>query len=361
MTTNPVNPSYELLFSRGIDPIVDEPSKCNSHPKAPHSWPLWTQVIEYRDEVRARIRTLAHSISLRLLTLIVEHEAMHNETLCYMAAQSAASLPLLRDVSATSTSLPSSKEQEWVFVHGGTVVLGEETPKSFVWDNECGRSVIHVSNFEARRLPVTVGEFAKFIDAGGYSRRDLWYTADWEWVKLEGQKHPSTWRECNCSEKHEWHVLTVDGPCGATGTVLHWPVYISLAEARAYATWRYARLPTEAEITLLADGAWPTEEDWTPQWRPLDVRIGRRSKCGGFDVVGNGWELTDTVFTPFEGFSPMSEYPEYSSDFFAGHHYVLKGASGVTHRTLIRPSFRNFFQARYPYVFAKFRLVRTVP
>ena len=42
---------------------------------------------------------------------------------------------------------------------------------------------------------------------------------------------------------------------------------------------------------------------------------------------------------------------------FDGKHYVLKGASWATARDLVRPTFRNWFQAHFPYVFAKFRCV----
>ena len=50
-------------------------------------------------------------------------------------------------------------------------------------------------------------------------------------------------------------------------------------------------------------------------------------------------------------------YEGYSADFFDGKHYVLKGGSWATADALVRPSFRNWFQAHYPYVFAKFRCV----
>ena len=53
----------------------------------------------------------------------------------------------------------------------------------------------------------------------------------------------------------------------------------------------------------------------------------------------------------------MPSYPVYSSDFFDGQHYVLKGASPVTGRELVRRTFRNWFRPGYPYVFAKFRCV----
>jgi formylglycine-generating enzyme required for sulfatase activity len=76
------------------------------------------------------------------------------------------------------------------------------------------------------------------------------------------------------------------------------------------------------------------------------------------DLVGDGWEWTQTPFAPFPGFEPMSHYPGYSRDFFDGGHLVLLGASWATHVGLVRRSFRNWFQPHYPYVFAKFRCVQ---
>ena len=73
--------------------------------------------------------------------------------------------------------------------------------------------------------------------------------------------------------------------------------------------------------------------------------------------MSNGGEWTSTVFAPLDGFAPMPSYPEYSADFFDGEHYVLKGASPVTARELLRRSFRNWFRPQYPYVYAKFRTV----
>jgi formylglycine-generating enzyme required for sulfatase activity len=74
--------------------------------------------------------------------------------------------------------------------------------------------------------------------------------------------------------------------------------------------------------------------------------------------VGNGWEWTETPFAAFPGFEAwIPGYEGYSADFFDGKHFVLKGASWATAAGLVRRSFRNWFQAHYPYVFAKFRCV----
>ena len=76
------------------------------------------------------------------------------------------------------------------------------------------------------------------------------------------------------------------------------------------------------------------------------------------ELVGNGWEWTDTPFGPLPGFTAwMPNYPGYSADFFDGHHRVVFGGAWPTARGLLRPSFRNWYQVHYPWVFAGFRLV----
>jgi formylglycine-generating enzyme required for sulfatase activity len=72
---------------------------------------------------------------------------------------------------------------------------------------------------------------------------------------------------------------------------------------------------------------------------------------------GNGWEWTSTLFAPFPGFQPFPFYPGYSANFFDGQHYVMKGRSARTAACMLRPSFRNWFQPHYPYVYAGFRCV----
>ena len=96
---------------------------------------------------------------------------------------------------------------------------------------------------------------------------------------------------------------------------------------------------------------------WSPD--PVGSHPDGASAWGVHELVGNGWEWTESLFAPLPGFDAyIPGYPGYSADFFDGKHYVLKGASWATASDLIRPSFRNWYQARYPYVFAKFRCVR---
>jgi len=151
---------------------------------------------------------------------------------------------------------------------------------------------------------------------------------------------------------------------------------VSHDNASAYAQWRGWLLPTEAQFQRAAYGTpdgteraypWGSASpsaahgvfdfsSWDPE--PAGSHPDGRSAWSVDDLVGNGWEWTNTVFAPFPGFEPLPSYPEYSADFFDGEHFVMKGASPATARELIRPTFRNWFRPRYPYVYATFRCVR---
>jgi iron(II)-dependent oxidoreductase len=72
-------------------------------------------------------------------------------------------------------------------------------------------------------------------------------------------------------------------------------------------------------------------------------------------MLANGWEWTSSQFAPFAGFEPFRFYPGYSANFFDGLHYVMKGGSPRTGRSMLRSSFRNWFQPHYRYVYAGFR------
>ena len=74
-------------------------------------------------------------------------------------------------------------------------------------------------------------------------------------------------------------------------------------------------------------------------------------------MAGNGWEWTSTEFAPFPGFEPFPFYRGYSADFFDGKHFVMKGGSARTAACMLRPTFRNWFQAHYQFIYTGFRCV----
>jgi formylglycine-generating enzyme required for sulfatase activity len=264
----------------------------------------------------------------------------------------------------------AAPRQAWIQVPEGVASLGvDRSAVPFGWDNEMPSCRAAVAGFSIERHATTNEAFLEFVDAGGYGDERWWRPEDWTWIQGEGITHPSFWHRDGA------HWLW-RGMFELLPLPLSWPVYVSFAEAAAYARWRGLRLPTEPEFQRAAYGTpegaerrypWGSEApdpsrgvfdfaSWDPE--PLGTHPAGASAWGAEDLVGNGWQWTSTPFAPFSGFQPMASYPQYSADFFDDEHFVIKGASPATAVELIRPSFRNWFRARYPYVYATFRCVK---
>ena len=368
-----IDARLETLFARGIDPHESQ----GGGPAA--EWPSRDTVRAFAAEADRRvINALEHGDIERpgdpLLDrgeaafAILEHEAMHQETLLYIWHR----LPYDQKRRPRGYSPPAEgavPRQEWIEIPAGPAVLGMSADSlPFSWDNERPSHAEQVPAFSLQRHDVTNAQFLEFVDAGGYRDRGWWRPEDWDWVQRERLRHPLFWEQ---PDDWRWR-----GMFDLLRLPLSWPVYVSWAEAAAYARWSGARLPTEAEFQRAAfgspSGEWrqfpwgnaaPTPDrgtfdftSWDPT--PAGSHPAGRSAWGVEDLVGNGWEWTASTFAPFAGFSPLPSYPEYSADFFDGDHFVMKGAAPPTARELLRPSFRNWFRPRYPYVYATFRCAR---
>ncbi|MDD5543959.1 MAG: SUMF1/EgtB/PvdO family nonheme iron enzyme [Acidobacteriia bacterium] len=370
----PIHEEFDQLFAFGIDPVD------GGLPQDPPSaWPAESIIRKYVHEARRRIddclQTLSfddvrHPLFCRglLLNVAIEHRLMHAETFAYMLHQ----LPLDQKVHESpepqvKNSNPGYRQIE---IPEGLATLGlvrsERAP--FGWDNEFERQQVHVPRFAVDVYNVTNGDFLKFVESGGYADRSLWKDSDWEWITSKNISHPGFWKKNGNGWLYRAMFAEIPLP-------LDWPVYVSHAEANAYARWRGQSLPTEAQWHRAALGTPQGSEQAFPwgneppdrsrgnfdsaRWDPVPVASfpEGRSAFGVEDLIGNGWEWTTTVFEPFPRFEAFSFYPGYSANFFDGRHFVMKGGSARTAACLLRPTFRNWFQAHYPYMYATFRCV----
>jgi len=342
-----IDEEYEVLFARGIDP-EDE-----TRVKSPTDlWPTRDEVQAYG---RAADKMIEHALCEGAIDdespfTVLEHEQMHQETLLYMFHN----LPYERKVDPGlrgGTEQPRNRATEQLIsIPRGVATLGATREEiGFGWDNEFPSMRVDVDAFSIQKHNVTNGEYLEFVKATGAPAPHFWEQRDGEWY----------WR----------------GMFALVPLPLSSPVYVMHDEATAYATWRGMRLPTEEEYHRAAFGTPSGEERLHPwgnelpdatrgnfdfaNWDPVPVGSypSGASAWGVHDLVGNGWEWTSTIFDGFPGFEAMKSYELYSADFFDGCHYVLKGASPVTAKELVRRSFRNWFRPNYPYVFATFRCV----
>jgi gamma-glutamyl hercynylcysteine S-oxide synthase len=124
-------------------------------------------------------------------------------------------------------------------------------------------------------------------------------------------------------------VLTTRGdrdPINPAHPVLH----VSWHEADSFARWAGKRLPTERE------------------WEAARPRL---------DGVGQAWEWTSSDFLAYSGFEAFP-YREYSEAFFGDEYKVLRGGSWATHRSVMRPSFRNWDLPQRRQIFSGIRCVK---
>jgi ergothioneine biosynthesis protein EgtB len=376
-----IDARLETLFARGIDPAETTGKGKGELEGAGSSWPSRDEVRLFAAEADRRIvEALANAELERpghplldraeAVFAIVEHELMHQETLLYMWHRLTFEQKH-RPAGYAPVVAGQAPAQEWIAIPAGRATLGvDRSTIPFGWDNEFGACVEDVPAFAIERHDVINARFLEFVEAGGYADARWWAPEDFAWIARERIASPIFWeRE---GGRWFWRAMFDRVPLP-----LSWPAYVSHAEASAFARWSGARLPTEAEYQRAAYGT-PAGEDgrphpwgdaapsrahgvfdfesWDPE--PAGSHPPGASAWGVEDLAGNGWEWTSTPFGPFPGFRAMPSYPEYSADFFDGEHFVMKGASPATAAALLRPTFRNWFRARYPYVYATFRCAR---
>jgi ergothioneine biosynthesis protein EgtB len=325
-----------------------------------------------RDPSVTRALTASPEIGT-LLNVAIEHRLMHAETLAYLLHN----LALDKKVSKTGPAIDArpAPDAKMVTIPSGIATLGQPRDAlSFGWDNEFGMQRVLVPSFSISVFPVTNAEYLKFVQAGGYQSGKYWRTEDLDWVRKEKLEHPHFWKRASASPaedpatKWEYRGMFASIPLPPS-----WPVYVSYAEALAFAKWAGRKLPTEEQWQRAAYGTpegreraypWGDEapEFWRgnfhqDRWDPtgVDTHPEGASGFGVYDLLGNGWEWTSTTFGPLPGFEPFEFYRGYSADFFDGKHYVMKGGSARTDACMLRRSYRNWFQPHYPYIYSSFR------
>jgi ergothioneine biosynthesis protein EgtB len=372
---------FDKLFAFGIDPVGgDLPAE------RPGDWPNIAQVELYNRRCRGRLDKRFHdpaSAALdpsladgTLIQVAIEHRLMHAETLAYLFHN----LPPERKIlhpRTTADPKPAPRPRQ-VTIPAGIATLGQPAGQghSFGWDNEFGVQEVFVPAFSIDVFPVTNAEFMRFVHAGGYENSRHWSAKDWEWRLQQRLEHPHFWAPRSSSPATDpdtqWEYRTMFGTIPLPPS---WPVYVSHAEASAFARWAGRKLPTEAQWHRAAYGTTEGHERSYPwgdarpaanlgnfhfqRWdaAPVDSDPDGASAFGVFDLLGNGWEWTSSTFAPLTGFEPFPFYPGYSANFFDGKHFVMKGGSPRTDACMLRRSFRNWFQPHYPHVYATFRCV----
>jgi iron(II)-dependent oxidoreductase len=296
--------------------------------------------------------------------MLVQHEHQHNETMLQTLslAKPGVCSPRRRPLPAPPFERFGAGP-EMVRVGAGPFLIGIEEG-FFAYDNERPRHELQLPTFEIDRLPVTNGDYARFVDEGGYRHRQWWSDEGWAWRESDGAERPLYWTADG--EARSFDRIT---PLDPQLPVMH----VSWYEADAYARWCGKRLPTEAEWEKAA--AWdeaagehrryPWGEDLpTDRLANLDQTAFGPARAGAYPagaspygvlgMLGDAWEWTASDFRGYPGFRAFP-YPEYSEIFFGTTYKVLRGASWATRPSVARTSFRNWDYPQRRQIFSGFR------
>ncbi len=290
------------------------------------------------------------------------HEDMHAEAFTYTRhTHGLPTPPISNQDPALSESQPTGPYEGDAEVPGGQFMLGagDTGDLPFVFDNEKWGHPVEVVPFRMARAPVTNAEFARFVNDGGYERRELWSDESWAWRDSVSAEHPVYWSKDADGWSHRRFDLVEPLPPHQPAMHVNW------YEAEAYCRWAGCRLPTEAEWELAASAEaspggsaitsrkrlypWGDEPP-TPRHANLDGRLPGPVDVAAFpegdsafglrQMTGNTWEWCSDTFGPYPGFV-RDPYKDYSEPWFSGHK-VLRGGSWATRGRMLRNTWRNF-------------------
>ncbi len=257
-----------------------------------------------------------------LLKFLIQHHAMHAETMTMVQNQRELVLAKHDDGAEITTLEPVPPQKKVKHFPAGHYLTGGDNSWSF--DNELPQQTVFLPAFGINTAAVSNGEFSGFMQAGGYQNKSFWSPEGWQWLVKAQTTSPHAWKQ---TAKNSWGAIGSSGwqALEAEAAVSG----INFFEASAFAKYAGGRLPVESE--------WETA-----------------SRAGSLRT-GGAWEWCANTFFPYPGYKTFP-YDEYSSIWFDGNHYVLKGASPHTAQELQRPSFRNFYTPEQRHIFSGLRL-----
>lgn len=314
--------------------------------------PTVAEVFAYRAHVDAAMIRLLENLPAQHRDEIylrgqlgLNHEQQHQELLVTDIKHIFAYSPLRPVYHHNEVPRRVAPALEWMEFPVGVYEIGH-SGTGFGFDNEFPRHKVFLNAFRLASRPVTNAEYLAFVNAGGYQQVALWLSEAWKHVRDAGWQAPLYWEH----RDNAWQQMTLSGwvPLDLDAPVCH----LSYYEADAYARWRGARLPTEAEWEVAATQQ-PIQGNFADSGYLQPMAC---TATGLVQMFGDVWEWTQSAYAAYPGFRPLSgSLGEYNGKFMCSQ-LVLRGGSCATPADHVRASYRNFFYPQDRWQFSGLRL-----
>ena len=346
----PFNEHFKYLFNSYYKQLDGHPLRSL---RGAFSRPSLEEISAYRGHVDTAMESLlseeAPALNDEVATLLelgLNHEQQHQELMVTDIKHAFWTNPLRPAFVATQPeSIGIAEEMDWIKFDGGVNQIGH-SGGGFCFDNETPRHGVLLAPFQLACCLVSNAEYAEFMDAGGYSKPELWLSDGWDHISANGWQSPMYWEKA----EDGWQAFTTSGMqrVNPDEPVCH----ISYYEADAYARWRGRRLPSEAEWEVAAD-ALPVKGNFAESNR-FHPTSGRGT--GLSQMFGDVWEWTASSYSAYPGYRQAAgALGEYNGKFMCNQ-FVLRGGSCATPKSHIRATYRNFFPPHSRWQFMGVRL-----
>jgi ergothioneine biosynthesis protein EgtB len=351
----PFHPRFNYLFNSYYNAIGDRIARPD---RGLMTRPTLDEVYAYRRAIDQAMEgyfsTFEHASSAAIAGVIelgLNHEQQHQELILTDIKHALAQNPLRPAYRAGAASAGPGRtlSMEWRPFEGGLKWLGHDPSAGFAFDNEGPRHRVYLEPFLLGSRLVSSGEFATFIEDGGYRRTELWLSDGWNAVRSRQWESPLYWERIeDC-----WWIYTLGGlrRIADAEPVCH----VSYYEADAFARWAGARLPNEAEWETAAATARQVGNFLeSGEFHPRAPENG----TGVAQCFGDTWEWTGSPYTPYPGLRPAAgALGEYNAKFMCNQ-LVLRGGSCASPADHVRATYRNFFPPESRWQFTGIRLAK---
>ncbi|RLC52279.1 MAG: ergothioneine biosynthesis protein EgtB [Candidatus Cloacimonadota bacterium] len=350
-----IHPLYTYLFNSYYMQIGERWNRPN---RGLLSRPTVKDIYEYRNFVDENVIEFIqncdekfYKVYAPIIEIGLNHEQQHQELLLTDIKHVLSFNPLNPIYSAKEiVNRDDISNMNWKEFDGGVFKIGNDG-SSFTYDNETPRHKEFINPFKIANRLVTNCEYIDFIEDSGYKNAPLWLSDGWAAVENEDWIAPLYWEK----KDGEWWNFTLNGfrKVNPAEPATH----ISYYEADAFASWKDARLPTEAEWEVAAG-------DLQYKGNFVDILnfhpVPLQSKDELNQMYGDVWEWTRSSYSPYPGYKTLpGALGEYNGKFMSSQ-MVLRGGSCVTSETHIRNTYRNFFPPHSRWQFMGIRLAKEI-